>query len=252
MQDGLLKVGELAKRTGLSVRTLHYYDEIGLLEPSQYTAAGYRLYALAAIRRLQQIVSLRQVGFSLDEIRDCLDGRQLSLQSVIQLHIDRLREHIELQRRLCDRLQRIAERLCSAEEVSVDELIHTIEVTTMSEKYYTPEQLEYLKQRKRIVGEERIQQVQAEWTDLFQRFKLEMEKGSDPAGEPVQALARKSMSLIQEFTGGDAGIERSLGRMYQEEGASNVLGRHGYQLDQGVFDYMSAATKALKQSGEAT
>ncbi len=64
-----IKVGELARRTGVSVRTLHYYDEIRLLSPSGHTASGHRLYTTREPRRLQQIVSLRQLGFSLEEIR---------------------------------------------------------------------------------------------------------------------------------------------------------------------------------------
>ncbi|MBF2016646.1 MAG: MerR family transcriptional regulator [Rivularia sp. T60_A2020_040] len=59
-----MKIGKLAKQTGISVRTLHYYDEIGLLSPSGRTEADYRLYAEADIVRLQQIISLRQLGFS--------------------------------------------------------------------------------------------------------------------------------------------------------------------------------------------
>ena len=59
MRSAPRKVGELARQTGLSVRTLHYYDEIGLLSPSYRTETGYRLYAAVDIARLQQIKSLR-------------------------------------------------------------------------------------------------------------------------------------------------------------------------------------------------
>ena len=59
-----MKVGQLAKRTGVSVRALHYYDEIGLLQPSTLTKSGHRLYGPAELVRLQQIKSLRQLGFS--------------------------------------------------------------------------------------------------------------------------------------------------------------------------------------------
>jgi len=94
-----LTVGELARRTGVSVRTLHHYDEIGLLSPSGRTETGYRLYAAAEIGRLQQIVSLRQMGFSLGEIRACLDGADYSLRQVIALHAARLREQAAAQLR---------------------------------------------------------------------------------------------------------------------------------------------------------
>ncbi|MDJ0532850.1 MAG: MerR family transcriptional regulator [Xenococcaceae cyanobacterium MO_207.B15] len=60
-----MKIGELAKQTGISIRTLHYYDAIGLLSPSHRTSVGYRLYNNQDIIRLQQIVSLRQLRFSL-------------------------------------------------------------------------------------------------------------------------------------------------------------------------------------------
>ena len=70
--SNFMKIGDLAQKTGLSIRTLHYYDEIGLLSPSHRTDVGYRLYSNQDIIRLQQIVSLRQLGFSLKEINECL------------------------------------------------------------------------------------------------------------------------------------------------------------------------------------
>ncbi len=73
MRFEALKVGELAKRTGLTVRTLHHYDEIGLLKPSLKTESGHRLYTGRDVARLQQVLSLRQLGFSLEQVRDCLD-----------------------------------------------------------------------------------------------------------------------------------------------------------------------------------
>src|SRR5258707_10934060 len=100
MPSSLWRVGELAKRTGVSVRTLHWYEEIGLLSPPQRTEAGHRLYGAEDVGRLQQIRSLRQIGFSLEEIRDCLGKRQFSPQQVVALHLGRLHREIELQQRL--------------------------------------------------------------------------------------------------------------------------------------------------------
>ena len=100
MRPTAMKVGELARRTGVSVRTLHYYDEISLLSPSHHTAAGHRLYGAADVVRLQQIRSRQQLGLSLDEVSACLDGSDCSLLCVIELHLGRLREQIVLQRRL--------------------------------------------------------------------------------------------------------------------------------------------------------
>ncbi len=237
-----LKVGELARRTGLSVRTLHHYDEIGLLSPARRTTTGHRLYGRGEIQRLQQIRSLRQLGFSLMEIRECLDRRGYTLERVVDLHVAVLDEQIEQQRRLRTRLEMLAGYLRSSEPVSVEELLKTIEVMTMTDKYYTTEQLEQLRDRRRIVGDERIQEAQAEWGELFEKFGSAMEAGIDPAGEPVQALARKAKSLIEEFTAEDPGIQRSLNNMYRDD-PDAMYARWG--VDAGVAEYMGKAMAAL-------
>src|SRR3954469_10371174 len=137
MRFEALKVGEVARRTGLTVRTLHHYDEIGLLKPSLHTGARYRLYTGRDIARLQQIVSLRQLGLSLEEVRACLDRSDFSPLGVIDLHLAHLREQIESQRRLCGRLEAIAARLRAAGDVSPDELLEIIEEMTRMATYFT-------------------------------------------------------------------------------------------------------------------
>ena len=75
----LIQVGELAKRAGITVRTLHHYEQTGLLLPSARSAAGYRLYNLADVQRLHMIQTLAKAGLELAEIRDFLKQRSLSL-----------------------------------------------------------------------------------------------------------------------------------------------------------------------------
>ena len=62
-------IGQIAALTGISTRTLQYYDEIGLLKPSKLTPSGYRLYSSEALERLQQILFFKELGFKLQEIR---------------------------------------------------------------------------------------------------------------------------------------------------------------------------------------
>lgn len=211
------KVGELAKQTGLTVRTLHHYDEIGLLSPSHRTAAGHRLYVENDVARLQQIASLRNLGFPLEEIRDVLNHKRMSPLQVVQLHAQRLREQVRTQQRLVERLDALAEGLRTAETVSAEQLIQTIEEITMFEKYYTPEQMDYLAQRREQVGEARIKEVEAEWPRLMDEVRAEMERGTDPCDPRVQEMARRWKGLIEEFTGGNEGVRQSLGSLYQNE-----------------------------------
>jgi MerR family transcriptional regulator, thiopeptide resistance regulator len=244
---GEMKVGKLAERAGITVRTLHHYDEIGLLRPSRRTPAGHRLYGRAEIERLQQIASLRHLGLSLEEIAVCLARPEYSLERVLDLHVERMERQIARQERLCEVVRSMRDRLRAAETVSVEELTNTIEVTMSYEKYYTPEQLAELGARREQVGEERIQQVQHEWQELFASYEKAMNEGLHPASDEVQALARRSAALIGEFTGGNPGIARSLDNLYASEGPEKVMAGHGMQMAPGLWEYMGQARAALER-----
>ena len=215
------RVGELAEQTGLTVRALHHYDAMGLLKPSGRTlsshGSGHRLYSPGDVARLQQILSLKQLGVGLEQIRESLARPDYDPRELVRLHLARVREQVSDLRRLEARLTTLADSLEKAEEVSVDDFLKTIEEMTMIEKYYTPEQLDRLKARKAEVGEERIKQVESEWPELMAEVKEAIAAGVDPTDPRSQALARRWFGLVGEFTGGDPGIARSLRNMYEGE-----------------------------------
>jgi DNA-binding transcriptional MerR regulator len=95
----------------VSVRTLHHYEAVGLLAPVARTDAGYRLYGEADIARLQQIRSLRQLGFWLEQIRELLQQRDYSPLQVIDLQLMQLHQQIADRQHLVDRLEGIAATL---------------------------------------------------------------------------------------------------------------------------------------------
>ena len=244
-----LKVGELARRTGLTVRTLHHYDELGLIRPSLHTEAGHRLYTADDIARLQQVVSLRQLGFSLEEVRNCLTQPEFAPLEVIQLHLARLREQIEHERKLCERLEALAEHFRAAGEVSAEQFLFTIEVMTMIENYYTPEQLETLRQRREAPGgDELVRQGTADWADLLDQYRIEMERGTDPADPRLQALDQRRQELVNAFTGGDTGIEQSLTRLWTEQ-SDQLCSQFG--MDPRVIEYLGRVA-AANRSDEAS
>jgi len=237
-----LKVGQLARRTGVSVRTLHYYDAIGLLTPSEHTFTGHRLYTASDVARLQQIVSLRQLGLSLEQIRECLDRGDVVPAEVVEQHLARVREQITLQERLCRQLERVAWALRSNGTASLDDLIQIVEAVKVIEKHYTPEQLAWLEERRKTVGEERIREVEAEWPRLIAEVRAEMEQGTDPTSERMQALAKRWLGLVEEFTGGNPEIAAAVRRLYQEE--PSVRERSG--IDEELMTYVMRAQQALK------
>jgi DNA-binding transcriptional MerR regulator len=243
MRQTFWKVGELARETGISIRTLHYYDEIGLLRPSHKSSAGHRHYAAPDIEKLQIIRSLRQLGFPLNEISGFLDRPGWSPLEVIRLHLARIREQIEVQQQLCRKLEAIAGVLDRAQTVSAEEFIGTMEAMTMFEKYFSKEQLEELKERGAVVGEDRIREVEAEWPRLIAEVRAEMDKGTDPSDAKVQDLARRWAGLVNEFTGGNPEIARSVATMYRQE--PDVSAKTG--IDSAMSEYISKAAASSKK-----
>jgi DNA-binding transcriptional MerR regulator len=219
-----------------------------LLKPSLHTEAGHRLYTAKDIARLQQVVSLRQLGFSLEEIHGCLDRPSFAPLEVVRLHIARLREQIKLQRELCERLEAVAALFQSAEEVSADTFLQMIEVMTMIENYYTQEQMEYFRKRQEELGpaaEELAKKGQADWAELLADYRAALEQGTDPSDPKVQALEKRRQALVNVFSGGDKGIEQSLKRMWTEQG-DKLCAQFG--IDPKVMEYLAKVAEAAEGS----
>lgn len=100
-----LTVGEVARYAGLSVRTLHHYDKLGLLEPEGRSSGGYRLYSPADLHRLLQIQHLKSLGLSLDEVGAALGAEDFDALDVLEDHIAEVERRIEAEQRLLMTLQ---------------------------------------------------------------------------------------------------------------------------------------------------
>jgi DNA-binding transcriptional MerR regulator len=230
-----LTVGTVAKRTGLSVRTLHHYDAIGLLTPARRTEAGYRLYSVRDLMRLQQVVLLRSLGLPLDDIAESLARGGQTLLRTIEEHTRQLHRRIEREQALCRRLE--------ATMPTVDDILQIIVEVAVSEKYFTPEQREWLQRRAEQVGPERIKQVeQVEWPTLIAEVRAEMDKGTPPDAAHVRALAARWTALVEEFTNGNLGIARAVATVYKNEPSM----RQKTGIDGAMMEYMSRAG-ALKK-----
>jgi DNA-binding transcriptional MerR regulator len=237
-----MKVGMLAKRAGLTVRTLHHYDEIGLVSPSGRTRSGHRMYADADVDRLQRVLSLRQLGLSLEQIGELLEAPGWTLGAVLDEQVKHVRERIRVETELYERLEGISRLLRSVGKVSVEALLDLMEMMMNAENHFTPDQLEYLKQRREQLGDERIQAVENEWPELIARVKQAMDSGVDPASDDVKGMARRWQELVREFTGGDAGVTRSLNAMY-EKNLDSSSGHMG--IDRAMSEYIGRAMTAL-------
>jgi DNA-binding transcriptional MerR regulator/uncharacterized glyoxalase superfamily protein PhnB len=125
------RVGELASATGLTVRTLHYYEEIGLLVASRRSDAGHRLYADADVERLYRISLLRRLGLPLGEIGRALDDPAWSLHAAMTTQLADLDRRVEAEGRLRSRLTQLVGSLGTTDSALTDDLLEVMEEMTM-------------------------------------------------------------------------------------------------------------------------
>ena len=147
------RVGELADATGLSVRTLHHYDEIGLLQPGWRSASGHRQYDAADVRRLHRIVALRGFGLSLAEIGRVLDGELADPRALIRTQLELVEEQLAAAGLVREKLRGVLDGLDRAHEPSARTLIELIEVTTALNRTLTHEEFAAMAETRRRLTE---------------------------------------------------------------------------------------------------
>ena len=147
-------VKKLAKMSGVSARTLHYYDEIGLLTPSRNPHNGYRLYRQGDLLRLQQILFLRELGLSLEEIQAVLDRPDFDLLGALEQHRQAL---LERQERLA-RLVRTVDRTILALKGNI-----AMDNKELFEGFSEEQQQEYEAEAEQLWGSETVNQSRQRW-----------------------------------------------------------------------------------------
>jgi DNA-binding transcriptional MerR regulator len=217
----LYKTAEFASLAGVTVRTLHHYDRLGLLKPAGRTAKGHRLYGERDFARLQQIVTLKFIGFPLKQIKSILNRGSFDLAKELRSQ----REIILEQRRRLELAVKAIEKvegvLASTDEPDWEVFAEIIEVINMqndmewTNKYYSEEAKQKIADRAATVPREMIEQAQRDWPALIN--EVEASLGEDPASEKVQALAERWAKLVKGFTGGDAEVQRGLNKMYADK-----------------------------------
>jgi len=144
----LLKIGELAKRTGLTVRILHHYDKIGLLQPSERSEADYRLYNRDDITRLHRIQALRRLNLSLAEIATLIEQDQVDLENVVSEQLNILEQQISNGIALRDRLKQLQQLLHSNQEPQLDYWLGILEMMSIADKYFSRDDIVKLTKHK--------------------------------------------------------------------------------------------------------
>lgn len=214
----MMTVNEVSKLTGVSIRTLQYYDSIGLLKPAEYTESGYRLYDDAALECLQQILFFRELEFPLKEIREIVTQPNFDKKKALE-------QQIELLTMKKERLENLIEFARGIQNGGTLIMDFTAFDNSKLEEYSqkakeqwgdSKEYAEYeAKTSSRTKDDEKLL-----WKDFMKLFeKCGTIKDTDPKSEEAQAIIKEIQNYItQNFYKCTNEILASLGKMYVADG----------------------------------
>lgn len=217
-------VNEVSKLTGVSIRTLHYYDKIGLLSPSKVTEAGYRLYDDTALERLQQILLFRELEFPLKEIREILDSDRFDRNKALEQQIKLLtlkKEHLENLIRFARGIKQTGVKIMDFnvfDTKKIDEYSKKAK-----EQWRRTEAYQEFEQKNSERSSEDMAKIYQNFMQIFIEFAGMKRKRTDSI--EVQRQVRKLQDYISEhFYQCTPEILQSLGKMYSGGGefTSNI------------------------------
>ena len=253
MSEKLYKVKEFAELAGITVRTLQYYDKTDLLKPSLYTEAKHRHYRREDLLRLQQILTLKYIGFSLEEIRWLLNSSNYDVKTSLEIQREALDERVTQLQRASRALKQTLNLLSSAKPKDLDWSLVTEIIRSVAEaekwqwvhRYYTPKQQKVLVERAKSYTPQQMLRDQQRWEKLMAAFQRLQKQGRKPSDPQAQKLAAQMEALIHEFTQGDEGIRHSLNRAYSD---LDKLPKEQKPIDLELQRYMSEACRIYNQN----
>ena len=212
-------VSQLATIAGVSVRTLHHYDQIGLLQPSDRTAAGYRLYHEPDLMRLQQILFFRELDVPLEEVRDILDDPGFDQVAALEHHRQLLQRRMERLTRLLKTVDRTIAKLTEDEMALTDKELYEGFSEEQIERYrrearemYDPDRVAESERKVAKMSRAQWAAVKAEG-DAVTRAMASL-AGRAPGDPEVQALMARHHAWIENFYRCPAEVFRGLGQLY--------------------------------------
>lgn len=215
-----MRISEVAKLTGITVRTLHYYDEIGLLKPSEITEAGYRLYSREDLEILQQILFFRELDFPLSQIKEIMNNPNYDKEEALKKQKELL---IQQRQRIEGLIKLIEKRIEGDNNMSFKEFdMNEIEenkkkyAKEVKERWGTSKAYEESEKKTSSYNKEKWGDINQETSEIFKGV-AEL-RNSDPGSEEVQELVRRWQKYITDnFYTCTNEILSGLGLMYVED-----------------------------------
>lgn len=236
------KIGELAAETGLTVRTLHYYDELALLKPTYETEGGHRLYNRTDLERLQKILTLKQLGFPLEKIKEAMDNPQFSMkESAGKLRMDiqkKRRELEDIEARLLE-----IEKSQGQQEISEESLIQLLARMALLDQHLSKEEVANIKEYNLQFGPKKLNELRSDWVKVTEELQLAMDNKASAADWRTKSICMQWFGLASAFMGGSLDKVYDLKKIVENEPSAAIqLGLPGVdvkKLFQFVQDVLS-------------
>lgn len=236
-----MKINEVAKLTSVTVRTLHYYDEIGLLKPSEVTEAGYRVYNDENLERLQQILFFRELDFSLSDIKEIMNNPNFDKTQALAKH----KELLIKKRQRLDRLIELVDTTLQGEYDMSFKQFDMKDIETAKKNYKAEveerwghtEAYKECERKTASYDKEKWEFLNEEGTAILAQFG--QLRTSDPSSDEAQELVKRWQSyLTQNFYQCTLEILAGLGLMYvADERFKRNIDKNG----EGTAEFMSKA-----------
>jgi DNA-binding transcriptional MerR regulator len=194
-------IGEFAKKTGQTIRTLHYYDEIGILKPSRVSGSGRRFYSEDEIITLQKIVALKFLGFSLEEIKNFMQEEKWDLKESLAFQKKLLlqkREHIDRVIKAVTHAQHLIEERETIDPNMFCLLINSIQMENKHKEWLKQFMPDEAVEKMFDISEEKQLEYEKKLLGIFE--KLKECYGKDPSDNDVQSLIEKLFSIAKDIT----------------------------------------------------
>ncbi|MEU6232308.1 MerR family transcriptional regulator [Kitasatospora sp. NPDC047058] len=225
--DRTWKVGALAATSGLTVRTLHHWDQIGLLGPSRRTAAGHREYTGQDVVRLYQILALRRLGLGLETIATCLDVGVDPVRLVGE-HLAGVETAIASLEALRRRLAHVHDELAAERAPGTATLIGVLQAMGGTgpegeqalRRHLDDEQLQALQERAAALGPAAHYLLEVEWPELYRRAEALRAAGVEPTAPEVRRLVARMDELSRQFSGGDTTLSAGVRAAWHDDPAA--------------------------------
>jgi DNA-binding transcriptional MerR regulator len=199
----MFTVNQLSKMAGITPRTLHYYDEIGLLKPSRVGANGYRYYEEEALLRLQQILLYRELDMPLEDIKEIMGRRDFDVPAALEKHKHELRKRIARLERLITTVDRTLDHLKGKKAMSEKQLFEVFSEEQQAEyekeamQMYDPETVKASNRRWKSYTTAEKQRIGDEGNAVYQDILVAMPKG--PASPEAQACVERWRKHMEYF-----------------------------------------------------